>query len=55
MVTAVIERSNGNYALAQRMARHKSMTTTLNVYNKGISNQNLLEGMEQFQKSLNGK
>src|SRR5437879_845744 len=24
MVTAVIERSNGNYALAQRMARHKS-------------------------------
>src|ERR1700722_12730712 len=41
MVTAVIERSNGNYALAQRMARHKSLSTTLGVYNKGISNQNL--------------
>jgi integrase len=52
MVTAVIERSNGNYALAQRMARHKSMTTTLNVYNKGISNQSLSDGMQQFQKSL---
>jgi len=52
MVTAVIERSNGNYALAQRMARHKSMTTTLNVYNKGISNQSLSDGMEEFQKSL---
>lgn len=52
MVTAVIERSNGNYALAQRMARHKSMTTTLNVYNKGISNQSLSEDMRVFSKSL---
>jgi hypothetical protein len=52
MVPAVIERSNGNYALAPRMARHKSMTTTLNVYNEGISNPSLSDGMEQFQKSL---
>jgi integrase len=51
-VTAIIEATNGNYAVAQAMARHKSMTTTLNVYKKQITRQGLLAGMEQFQKSL---
>ena len=51
-VTAIIEATNGNYAVAQRIARHKSMTTTLNVYKKQITRQGLLAGMEQFQKSL---
>jgi hypothetical protein len=53
-VTAIIEATNGNYAVAQAIARHKSMTTTLNVYKKQITRQGLLAGMEQFQKSLAG-
>jgi integrase len=51
-VTAIIEATNGNYAVAQVMARHKSMTTTLNVYKKQITPQGLMAGMKQFQKSL---
>jgi len=51
-VTAIVEATNGNYAVAQAIARHKSMTTTLNVYKKQITKQGLLAGMEQFQKSL---
>lgn len=51
-VTAIIEATNGNYAVAQAIARHKSMTTTLNVYKKQITKQGLLAGMQQFQKSL---
>jgi len=51
-VTAIVEATNGNYAVAQAVARHKSMTTTLNVYKKQITKQGLLAGMEQFQKSL---
>jgi integrase len=55
-VTAIIEATNGNFAVAQRVARHKTMTTTLNVYKKQITDQGLLAGMQQFQKSLsNGK
>jgi integrase len=53
-ITAIIEATNGNYAVGQAVARHKSMTTTLNVYKKQITRQGLLAGMEQFQKSLNG-
>ncbi len=51
-ITAIIEATNGNYAVGQAVARHKSMTTTLNVYKKQITKQGLLMGMEQFQKSL---
>jgi len=51
-VTAIIEATGGNYAVAQAVARHKSMTTTLNVYKKQITPQGLLAGMQQFQKSL---
>jgi integrase len=51
-VTAIIEATGGNYAVAQAIARHKSMTTTLNVYKKQITRQGLLAGMEQFQNSL---
>ncbi len=52
-ITAVIEATNGNYAVAQALARHKSMTTTLNVYKKQITPQGFMGGMQQFQKSLN--
>lgn len=44
--TAIIERSNGNAALAQAVLGHKSMSTTLGVYKKAISPQNLLAGMK---------
>ena len=44
--TAVIEKSNGNYALAQALLRHKSMKTTLDVYKKQITDQAFLSGMK---------
>ena len=34
---AVIEATGGNYAVAQALLRHKSMTTTLNAYKKQIT------------------
>jgi integrase len=43
--TAIIERSNGNAALAQAMLGHKDMSTTLKIYKKAISPANLLAGM----------
>jgi integrase len=51
-ITAVIEATGGNYAVAQALARHKSMTTTLDIYKKQITKQGLLAGMQAFQKSL---
>jgi len=54
-ITAIIEATGGNYAVAQAVARHKSMTTTLNVYKKQITPQGLMAGMQTFQKSLAGK
>lgn len=53
MVTAVIEATGGNYAVAQAMARHKKMTTTLNVYKKQITPDAFNAGMKLFQKALN--
>jgi len=50
--TAVIEATGGNYAVAQALLRHKTMDTTLRVYNKQITPQSLLAGIRQFQKSL---
>jgi integrase len=50
-VTMVIE-ATGNPGIAQRMARHKTLDTTLRVYNKGISEKGFTTGMELFQKSL---
>jgi integrase len=51
--TAVIENTNGNYAVAQALLRHKSMTTTLNVYKKQITPEALKVGMKLFeQKAL---
>jgi len=44
--TAAIEATNGNYAVAQALLRHKSMTTTLNVYKKQITPQAFKEGMK---------
>jgi integrase len=44
--TAVIESTGGNYAVAQALLRHKSMTTTLNVYKKQITPDAFKAGMK---------
>jgi integrase len=36
-ITMVIENTNGNYAVAQALAGHKSMTTTLSEYEQTIT------------------
>jgi integrase len=51
-ITAVIEATGGNYAVAQALARHKTMDTTLRVYKKQITPQGFVAGMQTFQKSL---
>jgi integrase len=50
--TAIIEATNGNFAVAQAVLRHKTMDTTLRVYKKQITPQGLVAGMKLFQKSL---
>ena len=50
--TAIVEATNGNYAVAQAVLRHKTMDTTLRVYKKQITPQGLVAGMRLFQKSL---
>jgi hypothetical protein len=50
--TAVVEATNGNYAVAQALLRHKKMTTTLNVYKKHITPDAFKAGMKLFQNSL---
>jgi len=49
-ITEVIERSGGNAALAQGLARHKLMSTTTDVYKRSISQTALLNGMKLLEK-----
>jgi len=54
--TAVIEATGGNYAVAQALLRHKSMTTTLNVYKKQITPDAFKAGMKLLEAAAtNGK
>jgi integrase len=54
--TAVIENTGGNYAVAQALLRHKSMTTTLNVYKKAITPEAFKSGMKMLEAAVtNGK
>jgi integrase len=56
--TAAIEATNGNYAVAQALLRHKSMTTTLGVYKKQITPEAFKAGMKLLQAAAtngNGK
>jgi integrase len=48
-ITAIIERNDGDAAVGQRWARHKSMMTTLNVYKKSITPKRLLEGARKLE------
>ena len=47
--TAVVEATNGNYAVAQALLRHKTMTTTLNVYKKAITQGAFQAGMKMLE------
>ena len=55
--TAAIEATNGNYAVAQALLRHKSMKTTLDVYKKQITPQAFKDGMKLLEAAAtnNGK
>jgi integrase len=53
--TAVIEATGGNYAVAQALLRHKSMTTTLNVYKKAITPEAFRTGMKLLQEAATTK
>jgi integrase len=54
--TNVIEATGGNYAVAQALLRHKSMTTTLQVYKKAITPEAFRNGMKLLQAAAtNGK
>lgn len=47
--TITIESTNGNAAVAQALLRHKSMTTTLNVYKKQITPEAFSQGMKMLE------
>jgi integrase len=49
--TMTIEATNGNYAVAQALLRHRSMATTLNVYKKAITPDAFRAGMKLLQGS----
>ena len=51
--TAIIELTN-NPSIAQSLLRHKSLKTTLDVYNKGLSAQGLKDGMRLFEQKALG-
>jgi integrase len=51
-ITNIIEATNGNYAVGQALARHKSMTTTLNVYKKQITPQAFSDGMKLYEAKM---
>ncbi len=53
--TAVIEATGGNYAVAQALLPHKSMTTTLNVYKKAITSEAFRSGMKLLQEAATTK
>lgn len=47
--TEAIEKTNGNYAIAQALLRHKHMTTTLKVYKKQITPEAFKAGMKMLE------
>lgn len=51
--TFAVEVTNGNYAVAQALLRHKTMTTTLNVYKKQITPQAFKAGMMMLEAAAN--
>jgi integrase len=50
--TFIIEATGGNYAIAQAVLRHKSMSTTLDVYKKAVTPAGLQKGMATASKAL---
>jgi integrase len=52
--TMTIEATNGNFAVAQALLRHRSMATTLNVYKKAITPDAFRAGMKMLQSCAAG-
>jgi integrase len=50
--TFIIEATGGNYAIAQAVLRHKSMSTTLDVYKKAVTPAGLQKGMATAARAL---
>lgn len=50
--TLTVEATGGNYAVAQALLRHKSMTTTLNVYKKAITPESFAAGMKLLEGAM---
>ena len=48
-ITNAIEKSNGNFAVGQALARHKSGKTTLDVYKKAITPEAFKAGMKMLE------
>jgi integrase len=53
--TEAIEKTNGNYAIAQALLRHKHMTTTLKVYKKQITPGAFKAGMKMLEAATKHK
>jgi integrase len=53
--TAAIEATGGNYAVAQALLRHKSMTTTLNLYKKQITPDAFKSGMKLLEAAATNR
>ena len=53
--TEAIEKTNGNYAIAQALLRHKHMTTTLKVYKKQITPDAFKAGMRMLEAATKHK
>jgi len=53
--TEAIEKTNGNYAIAQALLRHKHMTTTLKVYKKQITPDAFKAGMKMLEAAASKK
>jgi integrase len=51
-ITMVIENTNGNYAVAQALAGHKRMTTTLDVYKQAITAEGFAAGMREYEQKM---
>jgi integrase len=53
--TEAIEKTNGNYAIAQALLRHKHMTTTFKVYKKQITPDAFKAGMKMLESATKHK
>ena len=51
-ITMLIEATDGNYHVAQAMAGHKLMSTTVDIYKGRITPKGFAEGMKQYERKM---